>query len=273
MCSRCAAGIRANDAAGRAVACAHAMVERPGDFLALDAATRRNLEITETLQGDAAPTLCSLLDVCVTGAGSRLLRLWLTGPLRMQDVAAARHDAIAEFGSAPRLQREISLALQPMVDIERIASRIALASARPRELAGLRDTLARLPALRQSIETCITQRIAEARAALAVEPQWAALLSRAIAVEPAALVREGNVIATGYDSELDELRAIQENYGDVPDRAGGSRAKSNRYHDPQGGVQPRARFLYRDKQRQRRPRARRLSSPTDIEECRALHHA
>ena len=189
------------------------LVERPGDFLALDAATRRNLEITETLQGDAAPTLCSLLDVCVTGAGSRLLRLWLTGPLRMQDVAAARHDAIAEFGSAPRLQREISLALQPMVDIERIASRIALASARPRELAGLRDTLARLPALRQSIETCITQRIAEARAALAVEPKWAALLSRAIAVEPAALVREGNVIATGYDSELDELRAIQENYG------------------------------------------------------------
>ena len=104
-------------------------------------------------------------------------------------------------------------ALKATVDIERIASRIALRSARPRDLAGLRDTLQRLPVLATSVAHCQSPLLVAAAAALAIESRWAELLARAIAAEPAAAVREGNVIAAGYDAELDELRASQDNCG------------------------------------------------------------
>jgi DNA mismatch repair protein MutS len=188
-------------------------VERATDHLALDLATRRNLEITETLRGEPAPTLYSLLDGCCTGAGSRLLRSWLTNPLRAQSAAALRHAAIAEMAAAPPSRGALRKALKTTVDIERIASRIALRSARPRDLAGLRDTLQRLPVLATSVANCGSPLLIAAAAALAIESRWAELLARAIAAEPAAAVREGNVIAAGYDAELDELRAIQDNCG------------------------------------------------------------
>jgi len=187
-------------------------IERATDHLALDLATRRNLEITETLRGEPAPTLYSLLDSCCTSAGSRLLRSWLTNPLRAQSAAALRHAAIAELAAAPS-RGAWRKALKTTVDIERIASRIALRSARPRDLAGLRDTLQRLPALATSVAHCQSPLLVAAAAALAIESRWAELLARAIAAEPAAAVREGNVIAAGYDAELDELRAIQDNCG------------------------------------------------------------
>ena len=122
-------------------------VESASEFLSLDAATRRNLEITETLRGEPAPTLLSLFDTCATTAGSRLLRHWVTHPLRAQGAAAARHGAIVTWNDDARARRALTAELAQTVDIERIAARIALASARPRELAGLRDTLARLPAI------------------------------------------------------------------------------------------------------------------------------
>jgi len=187
-------------------------VERATDHLAMNLATRRNLEITETLRGEPAPTLYSLLDGCCTGAGSRLLRSWLTNPLRAQSAAALRHAAIAEMATASS-RGAVRKALKATVDIERIASRIALRSARPRDLAGLRDTLQRLPVLATSVAQCQSPLLVAAAAALAIESRWAELLARAIAAEPAAAVREGNVIAAGYDAELDELRAIQDNCG------------------------------------------------------------
>jgi len=189
------------------------LVERADDHLALDAATRRNLEITETLRGEPAPTLLSLLDACTTSAGSRLLRMWLTMPLRAQDVAAARHVAIAEFNAATPLRQRIAVELRRTVDVERVASRIALGNARPRDLSGLRDTLARLPTLAALLADCTSALIAEAARALAIDLKWAALLTRAVASEPAAMVRDGNVIASGYDAELDELRALHDNCG------------------------------------------------------------
>ncbi|MGH8849718.1 MAG: DNA mismatch repair protein MutS [Casimicrobiaceae bacterium] len=188
-------------------------VERDADHLALDAATRRNLEITETLRGDPAPTLYSLLDGCATGAGSRLLRAWVTNPLRDQGAAAARHTAIAELAAAPQSSSALRSALKTTVDIERIASRIALRSARPRDLAGLRDTLQRLPPLVAVLGDSRVPLLTEAAADLMVDVRWAQMLEHAIAAEPAAAVREGNVIAAGYDAELDELRAIQDNCG------------------------------------------------------------
>ncbi len=188
-------------------------VERAGDHLALDAATRRNLEITETLRGEPAPTLLSLLDDCATAAGSRLLRHWLANPLRSREVPIARHAAIAALMAARPARQGLVAALKRTVDVARIAARIALCTARPRDLAGLRDTLAGLPSLAAGIATVPSPLLADAVAALAIDVRWEALLERAIAAEPAAMLRDGNVIARGYDAELDELRAIQDNCG------------------------------------------------------------
>jgi DNA mismatch repair protein MutS len=188
-------------------------VEAASEFLALDASTRRNLEITETLRGESAPTLMSLLDTCATTAGSRLLRQWLTHPLRSQDAAGARHAAVFFWREDARARRALSSELARTVDVERIAARIALASARPRDLAGLRDTLARLPGLRAMLAANEAPLVRAIEADLDVDPQWAALLSRAIAQEPAAQVRDGGVIASGFDAELDELRAIDGDCG------------------------------------------------------------
>ena len=187
------------------------IVELESEFVALDPATRRNLEITTTLSGDDAPTLHSLLDGCASAAGSRLLRQWLTQPLRSQPRLVARLDGIAAFRVIPSAARALAESLRRTVDVERIVGRIALRNARPRDLAGLRDTLARLPAVLAATNDLDVPLIAAARASLTIDPQWAQLLTRAIAAEPAALVRDGGVIATGYDSELDELRAIDTN--------------------------------------------------------------
>src|SRR5256885_6229458 len=113
--------------------------ERAGEYVRLDAATRRNLELTETLRGEPAPTLFSLLDECATGMGSRLLRHWLHHPLRDRDTLKARHEVVACLIDC---SQDVHKALRGFSDVERISARIALKGARPRELSGLRDSLA-----------------------------------------------------------------------------------------------------------------------------------
>jgi DNA mismatch repair protein MutS len=189
-------------------------VERADAALGLDAATRRNLEITATLAGDAAPTLLSTLDSCATPAGSRLLRQWLCQPLRDRAIAAARHAAIAELRTPACPHRALAALLKTASDVERIAARIALRSARPRELAGLRDTLAALPALAARLDGCASTLLQGLRSDLAVDARWSALLHAAIAPEPAAQLRDGGVIASGHDAQLDELRAIDAHCGE-----------------------------------------------------------
>jgi DNA mismatch repair protein MutS len=183
-------------------------VESESEFVGLDAATRRNLEITQTLAGAREPTLYSVLDGCATAAGSRRLRHWLTQPLRDASRAAARHDAIEAIAGDALRAGEIASLLAKSVDVERIVSRIALGSARPRDLSGLRDTLARLPALSGAVAELDATLLAEIDRDLHCDPAWHALLARAIAAEPAAQLRDGGVIADGYDAELDELRHI-----------------------------------------------------------------
>jgi DNA mismatch repair protein MutS len=189
-------------------------VEAPSEYIALDAATRRNLEITATLRGEPAPTLLSLLDACGTPAGSRLLRHWLAHPLRAQGAAAARHTAIAAWIDDRAARLAVAQALARTADVERIAARIALASARPRDLAGLRGTLASLPAIARALPGTEAPLLASLAPTLALDPQWSGLLTRAIAAEPAAQVRDGGVIAAGFDAELDELRAIDAHCGE-----------------------------------------------------------
>jgi DNA mismatch repair protein MutS len=191
-------------------------VESENEFIGLDAATRRNLELTETIRGEESPTLFSLLDHCRTAMGSRLLRHWLHHPKRKQGVARSRHQAIQAL-----LERDAAgsllATLAEVPDIERITTRIALLSARPRDLASLRDGLKQLPLLREQVARCFipgdTCLLHEIHAALATPDDCLALLVRAVAEEPAAMVRDGGVFARGYDAELDELRALSENAG------------------------------------------------------------
>ena len=191
-------------------------VESENEFIGLDAATRRNLELTETIRGQESPTLFSLLDGCRTAMGSRLLRHWLHHARRDQSVARSRHEAIEALAQADA-SGHLSSTLAQVPDIERITTRIALLSARPRDLASLRDGLKQLPALRAQVARCFIPGdsclLREIHDALAPPEACLDLLVRAVAEEPAAMVRDGGVFARGFDAELDELRALSENAG------------------------------------------------------------
>ncbi|MEO8835239.1 MAG: DNA mismatch repair protein MutS, partial [Caldimonas sp.] len=191
---------------GRALAHVRRLaVQRTSELIDLPPATHRNLELTRTLRGRDMPTLLSTIDACVTGMGSRALRLWLTQPLRERRVAIDRHDAVAALVAGPLA--ELRESLRPIADVERIGARIALRQVRPRELAGLRTTLTALPEVRAAVPAEGSALLEMHSAALAPPPAIAAILA-AIADEPAALLREGGVIAEGHDGELDELRTI-----------------------------------------------------------------
>ena len=191
-------------------------VERDGTYVRMDAATRRNLEISETIRGEKSPTLLSLLDTCSTNMGSRLLRHWLHHPLRNPITIQHRLDdvstLIGETGSGPYLV--VRDYLKRIVDIERITTRIAFKSARPRDLSGLRDSLKRLPEIISSLVGCASEHIAMLVQVMDPDVVLLSLLEDALRDEPNSLLREGNVIADGYDVELDELRAIQNNCGE-----------------------------------------------------------
>jgi len=186
-------------------------VERGEDLVILDPATRRNLELTETLRGEPAPTVLSVLDTCATTMGSRLLRHWLHHPLRDRDELCARLGAVEALrgaGGAPTRET-----LRGVVDVERITARVALGTARPRDLSGLRDTLAALPALAQALAAAPAPRLAALATGLVVSPEVRTRLAAALRDTPSASLRDGGVIADGFDSELDELRAIQTDSG------------------------------------------------------------
>ena len=187
-------------------------VERPSELLDLPPSTHRNLELTSTLSGKDNPTLFSLLDCCVSGMGSRALRQWLTHPLRDRTTAVHRHDAI-EVLLAPgsRALKAIRETMRGVSDIERITSRIALRQVRPRELAGLRQTLNALPTLRAVVPQGLATLLDQCIHALSPSQALQVLLQAAIAEEPAVQLRDGGVIASGFDPALDELRGINQN--------------------------------------------------------------
>ncbi|SPA47127.1 DNA mismatch repair protein MutS [Cupriavidus taiwanensis] len=187
-------------------------VERESEYVGLDSATRRNLELTETLRGGESPTLFSLLDTCCTAMGSRALRHWLHHPLRDPAVPQARQQAIGVL--IDQGTDALRTALRRLADVERITSRLALLNARPRDLSSLRDTLRALP----EVQACLQDDqgsllLVQTLQDLAVPQDCLDLLVRAVAEEPATVMRDGGVIARGFDAELDELRDISENCG------------------------------------------------------------
>ena len=184
-------------------------VARPGEAIDLPATTRRNLELVQTLRGEDSPTLFSLLDTCQTGMGSRLLKSWLLAPPCDRAVARERLGAIGALQAGEAWQR-LRARLKGTSDVERITARLALAQVRPRELVALRTSLQKqelLAAVPQGPEALLTQILED----LQPPAEALALLQAALLEEPAALIREGGVIAPGLDAELDELRGIQDN--------------------------------------------------------------
>ena len=190
------------------------IVEHDNEFVQMDATTRRNLEISETIHGESAPTLLSLLDTCATSMGSRQLRYCLHQPLRDRAILTQRLEAIADLTAQSTIRQQLHQALRSCVDIERISARIALATARPRDLSGLRDTLNCLPKLFEIVNTINNPLLQQLATACHPQPSLQQQLNQALLAEPSVVLREGGVIATGYDAELDELRCIQTHSGE-----------------------------------------------------------
>jgi DNA mismatch repair protein MutS len=182
-------------------------LETSDDAIAMNAATRRHLELDTRVDGETRHTLLGVLDRTITPMGGRLLRRWLHRPLRDRRVLNERHDAV-RTAIERRIDAGLREAFRGLGDIERILSRLALRSARPRDLSTLRDALVMLPLVRGLLLDADSPRLDALRAELGEHDTQAAWLQRAIVPQPPLLARDGGVIAEGYDAELDELRRL-----------------------------------------------------------------
>ena len=181
-------------------------LQQNSETVLLDAATRRNLELTQNLAGGTEATLAAVLDKCVTPMGSRLLKRWIHQPIRDLNKLQKRQDIIATLQESGLIE-SLQPCLQQVGDMERILARVALRSARPRDLTRLRTALAQIPILvnyAQNQTTCLAQMMAQ----LADFSELQSLLERAIIDNPPQLIRDGGVIAEGYHAELDEWRQL-----------------------------------------------------------------
>ena len=180
------------------------------DAVIMDGPTRRNLELEESLSGRHQHTLAGVMDHCETAMGSRLLRRWIQRPLRNSDVLKSRYQAVNALitGSAVESMQET---LHGIGDVERILSRVALRSARPRDLRQLCEALSRLPDLQRQIAPIDAPLLSKLAQQIGEHRAQRHLLKKAIIDNPPMLIRDGGVISPGYDDELDDLRAIAEN--------------------------------------------------------------
>lgn len=188
-------------------------VENHDDGLILDAASRKNLELVTNFSGGNENTLVSVLDKTQTTMGSRLLKRWLNRPLRDRGVLHERQESVAQLMQDHHYVL-FQQTLREVCDLERILARVALKSARPRDLIALRTTLSLLPLFHQHLQFVSSSRLLRLRESIGEFPALVDLLYRAIIENPPVTIREGGVIARGYDAELDELLSISENAGD-----------------------------------------------------------
>lgn len=181
--------------------------EKTSQYVQLDAATRRNLELTQNLSGSTDHTLSAVLDRCVTAMGSRLLKRWLHQPITDHQILNHRQNAIEHI-----IEQGLGDALQPLLrnigDIERVLARLALKSARPRDLVRLRNAFTQLPLLQPVLQTSDNQQLHQLANKIGEFPELLNLLERAIVENPPVLIRDGGVIAPGYNEELDQWRAL-----------------------------------------------------------------
>jgi len=186
--------------------------ENLAESVILDVATRRNLEIDLNMTGGHSNTLLSVMDSCVTAMGSRLLRRWLHRPLTDIQILQQRHGAIHALCEND-VYEPVRNALKPVGDMERILTRVALRSARPRDLTRMLSSLQALPEVREELSRLAADLLCSLSAQTGDYPQMCDLLSSAIIENPPVVIRDGGVIADGYDQELDKLRQISTNAG------------------------------------------------------------
>jgi DNA mismatch repair protein MutS len=204
---------------GRALTHVHGVyVARNDALIDLPLTTRRNLELTQTLRGEDSPTLFSLLDTCMTGMGSRQLKQWLLSPERDRSQAQQRLTALAALHQHTPTHpspcyKVLRDALKGSGDVQRISARVSLRQVRPRELVSLGQALHKAKNIQPLFASLLplSPLLAQVAQDMGVTPECGALIERALLPEPAALVRDGGVIGDGYDADLDELRAIQNN--------------------------------------------------------------
>jgi len=183
-------------------------VERPGEALLMDAATRRNLELDRALSGRDEYTLAGVMDRCATPMGSRLLRRWIHRPLRSSEALRSRYQALEALR---RRGDDWRPAIRKTGDLERVLARLAIRTARPRDLEHLRAALTAAPALRKRLATLDSPLLNSLAKRMRAPPEGLELLRKAVAEQPAPRIRDGPVIAAGYSAELDELRQIGSN--------------------------------------------------------------
>ncbi|GAB1259638.1 DNA mismatch repair protein MutS [Aurantivibrio plasticivorans] len=186
--------------------------ENRADTVTLDGATRRNLEIDRTLSGEEENTLFAVLNKSATAMGGRLLRRWLNRPLRNLDQLIQRQDAIEELKKNYQFE-QVHRALRHIGDMERILGRVALRSARPRDLSRLYSSLATYPEIQSLLKDTDTTLLKQTATDISTFPELVTTLEKAIVENPPVVIRDGGVIADGFDSELDELRNISTNAG------------------------------------------------------------
>lgn len=180
-----------------------------GETMTLDIQTRRNLEIISSMQdGSLNGSLLEVLDRTKNPMGARLLRRWLLHPLRKLEPVTQRHDAVEELLDAPELREAIRGTLGGIIDLERALARIATSRAMPREVRQLGSSFALVPQLRELLAPCKAHRLRELAIRLEALPELAATIERALDPDATGAVRDGGYIRSGYNEELDELRAI-----------------------------------------------------------------
>ena len=248
-------------------------VEERTDALTLDAATRRNLELDVSLSGNAEATLFSLLDHCVTSMGSRQLRRWLNRPLTDQAVLRLRYQAVAALSDGRRFEglREHLAAASATSSAFSRASRCARRGRAISRSCALRS--APCPALRDALAAIDSPLLQALHERIAEHRDVVQLLTAAIAAEPSAMVRDGDVIAAGYDAELDELRRISTHTDEFLLELEQRERERSGIPGPQAQLQSRLRVLHRGQPPRRRARAQGLHPPPDGEVRGALHHA
>ncbi|MBN7122545.1 DNA mismatch repair protein MutS [Erwinia billingiae] len=190
-------------------------MERQQDGIIMDAATRRNLEITQNLAGGIENTLAAVLDKTVTPMGSRMLKRWLHMPVREIKTLENRQQSI---GSLQDFTAELSPLLRQVGDLERILARLALRTARPRDLARMRHAFQQLPQLDALLAEVDTPHLQTLRTQMGQFDELRDLLERAVIESPPVLIRDGGVIAPGYHAELDEWRALADGATDYLDK-------------------------------------------------------
>ena len=187
-------------------------VERLSDSVILDAASRRNLELDTNLSGGHSNTLLSVLDATATAMGHRLLSRWLNRPLRNHASLRRRQQVVAAMIDNYHFEAMGEI-LGSIGDLERILARLGLRTARPRDLAKLRDSLDRFPELQRRLADIDVEPVKDIARRIAEFPSQTALLRKSIEENPPVVIREGGVIAGGYDRELDKLRSLSSNAG------------------------------------------------------------